>query len=205
MGGQAKFSLRSGPVLLEQETDHPRSGRVELNIHPHADQAEFTLAVRISGWSCDATATLNGEPIDVLGGQRDGYLRLSRLWVDGDTVQLDLGIAPRRVWAHPNVSSATGRTALQWGPLVFCIEGIDHQAPVRNVALPRTAQIKAQLDERTAAVTLHAEGWAFAEPAELYSTRVPIPQRQPLTAIPYFSWTNRGQSDMTVWIRETDG
>ncbi|MFF9100944.1 glycoside hydrolase family 127 protein [Streptomyces rubrogriseus] len=204
IGGRARFSLESGRVTLVQETDYPRSGTVAFTVRPHAGKTDFTLTVRIPGWSEASTASLNGKPLDVVAHSRDGHLSIRRLWADGDVVQLDLGMTPRRVRAHPNVSSATGRTALQWGPLVFCLEGVDHHAPVHHIALPRKAQIEAELDERTATVTLHAEGRALVAPSTLYSSHAPVTQNEALTAVPYFSWANRGQSDMTVWIREAD-
>jgi hypothetical protein len=37
----------------------------------------------------------------------------------------------------------------------------------------------------------------------LYPTKPPQVGGTKLTAVPYFSWANRGQSDMTVWIRDT--
>ena len=148
--------------------------------------------------------TLNGLPLDITG-VRDGYLSLTRNWDDGDTVSLDLNLAPRRTWANVNVASATGKVALAWGPLVYCLEGVDHNVPVRNITLPRSSELRAVPDDRTGAVTLHAAATALSSShdGDLYPTSPSDAEPVALTAVPYFSWANRGQSEMTVWIRET--
>ncbi|MFZ1937237.1 MAG: hypothetical protein WCB27_11130 [Thermoguttaceae bacterium] len=38
----------------------------------------------------------------------------------------------RRVKAKPKVSADVGRVALQRGPIVYCVEGIDNAGSVRN-------------------------------------------------------------------------
>ena len=202
IGSTANFALQSGKVTLSQETDYPRSGRVKLILHPRKPDTAFALSVRVPGWSENPTATLNGEPLDVLGHVKKGYLCIDRCWADGDTLELDLGIGPQRIYAHPDVASAAGKTALQWGPLIFCLEGIDHHSPVRSLALPRSAEVSAGPDRRTGTVTLHAIAAAPIPASDLYATTVPRNRAENLTAVPYFSWANRGQSDMTVWIRE---
>ena len=149
-------------------------------------------------------ATLNGLPLDITG-VRDGYLSLTRTWDDGDTLILDLNLAPRRTWANANVASAMGKVALAWGPLVYCLEGVDHNVPVSCITLPRSSELTAVADDRTGAVTLHAAATALSSShaGDLYRSSPTGPVPVALTAVPYFSWANRGQSDMTVWIHET--
>ncbi|MEQ7739434.1 hypothetical protein ABQG64_24905, partial [Escherichia coli] len=133
------------------------------------------------------TATLNGERIDVQAEVKDGYLSIDRTWSEGDTLELDLAIEPRRVYAHPNVASASGKTALHYGPLVFCLEGVDHDSPVRSLALARHTKLTARPDERTGTVTLHAAASAPISMPELYAATVPESRAEELTAVPYFS------------------
>ncbi|WP_247045445.1 glycoside hydrolase family 127 protein [Arthrobacter rhizosphaerae] len=202
IAGTARFTLDVGDITLRQITDYPRHGKTEIIVStPQA--AEFTLSVRIPSWS-KPTVTLNGLPLDITG-VRNGYLSLTRTWDDGDTVSLDLNLAPRRTWANPNIASTTGKVALAWGPLVYCLEGVDHNVPVRSITLPRSSELRAVADDRTGAVTLHAAATALSpsHDGELYPTSPPDAKPVALTAVPYFSWANRGQADMTVWIHET--
>ncbi len=41
-------------------------------------------------------------------------------------IVLTLAMPVQAVYAHPSVRQAAGRVALQRGPLVYCLEGVDH-------------------------------------------------------------------------------
>ncbi|GAA2104464.1 glycoside hydrolase family 127 protein [Microlunatus panaciterrae] len=201
--GEARFSTSSGTFVVRQQSRYPRDGVTKIIIEPAVDGQRHVLAVRIPGWS-RPTATLNGAELPLT--LRDGYLVLERDWAGGDTVDIDLGMGIRRTWAHPRVASAAGKVALERGPIVFCLEGVDHEEPVRGIVLDRSAELTERPDPRTGVVSVH--GTAHADHAvtdELYSSRPPSQVEVELTAVPYFSWANRGQSDMTVWIRENLG
>jgi len=202
IAGTANFAVHTGKVKITQETDFPRTGGVKFSIHPETQDTTFTFSVRIPAWSENPSLKLNGKLLDISSNVHEGYLSIDRSWADGDTLELDLALEPRRIYGHPSVASAAGKTALHWGPLVFCLEGIDHRSPVRNLSLPRDAKIQVQADERTGAVTLHATAAVPIATPELYTATVPTKRGESLLAVPYFSWANRGQSDMTVWIRE---
>ncbi|MGX9901028.1 hypothetical protein ACW0JT_16365 [Arthrobacter sp. SA17] len=201
VAGTAQFALDDGDITLRQMTEYPRHGKMEIIVGAPGAVA-FTLSVRIPSWS-RPMATLNGQPLETTD-VRDGYLSLARTWNDGDTLILDLNLAPRRTWANPNVASAMGKVALAWGPLVYCLEGVDHSVPVSSITLPRSSKLTAVADDRTGAVTLHGAATALssAHDGDLYLTSPTDPTPVALTAVPYFSWANRGRTDMTVWIHE---
>ncbi|MEV0232064.1 beta-L-arabinofuranosidase domain-containing protein [Nonomuraea sp. NPDC050786] len=204
VAGTGRFTFAGGEVTLRQDTGYPQDGRLTVTVAPAGDEAEFALAVRIPGWSWTPAVAVNGEPVDrpVL---RDGYLTLSRRWRSGDRVEIDLDMEVRRTWAHPAVASAAGKLALERGPVVFCLEGVDHDSAVHNLALAGDVPVHALPDERTGVVTLHADATADDDSgADLYSGRPPGRRSAALTAVPYFSWANRGPSDMTVWIRDAE-
>lgn len=196
----ADFDFEGEQVTLRQETSYPGEGTTTLQVSPRSIGASFSLAVRIPAWS-RPSATLNGEPVstDVV----DGYLAIDRTWAAGDTLELDLGLAPRRTWATPLVTSDAGKVALERGPIVYCLEGVDHGNAVSRLSLSRKAAVTEERDVRTGEVTLHASGLADTTDADLlYQDTPPDVTPIELTAVPYATWGNRGQSDMTVWIRE---
>ncbi|MFI7128707.1 glycoside hydrolase family 127 protein [Nonomuraea sp. NPDC050153] len=203
VAGTARFTLAGGAVTLRQDTAYPREGNLAVTV-THADdgEVEFTLAVRVPGWSRRLTVIVNGEPVHqpVL---RDGYCTVSRRWRAGDVVEIDFGMEVRRTWAHPAVAATAGKVALERGPIVFCLEGVDHDGAVHSLALARETPVHAVPDERTGVVTLRADATAEAAGDDrLYGDRPPARRSVTLTAVPYFSWANRGLSDMTVWIRD---
>ncbi|WP_457967466.1 glycoside hydrolase family 127 protein [Arthrobacter sp. D1-29] len=203
VGGEARFALDAGTITLRQTTEYPRHGKTGISVGT-TRPADFTLSIRIPAWS-QPSVSLNGETLQN-PEFTNGYLSLRRTWGDGDVVSLDLNLAPRRIWANPGVASARGKVALAWGPLVHCLEGVDHNAPVRGITLPRSSELTVVSDHRTGTVTLHAaaETAGPAANGELYPTAPPTSVSTALTAVPYFSWANRGIADMTVWIHESD-
>ena len=42
----------------------------------------------------------------------------------------------RRCIAHEAVQADAGRVALERGPVVYCLEGVDHASRVHNIVLP---------------------------------------------------------------------
>ena len=94
--------------------------------------------------------------------------------------------------------------ALQRGPVVYCLEGIDHDVPVHTLALPRDAELRAEPDSLSGLAALTADGVAQVNAGgdTLYRFTPPERRHTALRGVPYFSWGNRGQADMTVWVRE---
>src|SRR5439155_13296275 len=62
----------------------------------------------------------------------------------GDTVRLSLPMPVERVYAHPRVKADVGRVALQRGPVVYCLEGVDNGGQPRSFVLRRDAKLTAE-------------------------------------------------------------
>ena len=58
-----------------------------------------------------------------------GYAHIRRRWQKGDEVALVLDMPAERIYAHPEVAADVGRVALKRGPIVYCLEGTDNDAP----------------------------------------------------------------------------
>jgi uncharacterized protein len=206
VAGSASFSLDAGTVRLDVDTAYPRSGSVSIRVAP-GEASPFTIAVRVPGWAAGgATARLNGEAVDLASAAADGYLRVERDWKEGDVLSLDLPLQPERIWANPAVTDDLGRVALRRGPLVYCLEGVDHPVPVAALSLPRNSGFDTEPDEDLGIEAILSDGFADRAPAgdqSLYRSSPPEQQPTRLRAVPYFAWANRGQSTMEVWIRET--
>ena len=203
IGGRAAFTLADGTaVTVSQRTDVPAGGDVDLTVRTDVP-ATFTLAVRIPGWSTSTTVHLNGDPV-ALDDVRDGYLRIRREWTSGDVVGLRFDMTPRRVWATTRVDAAAGKVALQRGPVVYCLEGVDHPVRVQALSVPRASTLDTEPDDLTGLAAITTEGFADHDPDDaLYRTSPPVREATAVRAVPYFAWANRGRSTMTVWIRES--
>ena len=124
-----------------------------------------------------------------------GYVRIHRPWKKGDVVELDLPMPVRRVVAHEKVAADRGRVALQRGPVVYCVEAVDHGGRVSNLILPADATLTAEhRDDLLGGVTVIA-GKAKARTAGADEL-----QTVDLLAIPYYAWDNRDAGEMAVWL-----
>lgn len=202
VNGSAKVRLPSGTVHLEQHTRYPWDGAVRIVVRPEKP-GPFGLRLRIPGWSRDAALRVNGEPTPVRVER--GYARIDRDWRPGDTVELTLPMPVERIESHPMVKPNLGRIALQRGPVVYCLEGVDNNGKVRNLAIPRDAEIVAEhRGDLLSGVTV-LRGEAIASETEwdgrLY--RPATERRVEFTAVPYCVWENREPGEMVVWVPES--
>lgn len=118
-----------------------------------------------------------------------------------------LPMEAHRVYAHPELRANAGKTAIQYGPLVYCLESADNGEPLSSISLSKEGRFKEAYDEELlgGAVVIRAEGYRVEEQSwsgGLYgSTRAAV-QPVEVTAIPYYLWGNRGSGEMKVWIPE---
>jgi DUF1680 family protein len=193
-------------VRIKEESDYPWSGVVKVTIDPDI-KAEFSVKLRIPGWAKNATASVNGTPVD-LSRARNGYLDVRRSWSKGDVVMLDLPMRAERVYAHPLVRTDVGRVALRRGPLVYCLEEIDNRGHrMTQLRLPRNSKLEpvARDDLFDGVVTIVAEAKALETTdwqSDLYRTVPPQEAGTRITAVPYYLWSNRDKGSMAVWIAE---
>jgi DUF1680 family protein len=200
-----------GEALLHIETDYPWQGTVKLTVKESS--GDWTLKLRIPNWSAQASWEVNGqaEAIDV----QDGYAVLRRSWAAGDTVELALTMQPTLIEAHPRVDPTRSSVAIERGPLVYCVEGVD-QAPGIDV-LDSQIDVSAPLngewrsDLLGGVVTIEAAGfsvepvdWADSLYRPVGSSNTPVRRSIRLKAIPYYAWANRGANAMRVWIPRAD-
>jgi DUF1680 family protein len=197
-------------IRMVQTTRYPWEGDVKIAVSPE-QPSEFTLNVRVPGWSQQSIVRVNGSPIaDVHPGS---YLPIRRRWSAGDTVELSFDMTTRLLKANPAVNEDRGRVAFQRGPVVFCMEQLDQAAAERS---PGLVGFLAKLDASTAAhyepdllggVLVLEHPGAISEGSTdtgLYysSAESKQPAQSPTTLrlIPYYAWANRAPSAMQVWI-----
>jgi hypothetical protein len=193
----------TGLARLEVTTDYPWDGRVAIALH---DPRLSALRVRVPGWCAGRVPVrVNGQ--DQAATASAGYLVIRTTWQDGDRVELELPMPVRRLQSHPMAAETVGRVALARGPLVYCVEQCDHEAPVSTLVLPGTAELGLGPAEPRLLGARRLVGTAAARtdaPSdELYREARPHRDRAvKLTAVPYAFWDNREAGPMQVWIRE---
>lgn len=183
---------------LKCETEYPYDFTVTYQVI----KGGKTLAVRIPDWSSTYTVKKNSEEIQ--GEVIKGYLYLTDMQ-DGDVIVLKLDDSVKRIYTSTKVAENTGAVTLQRGPLVYCAEGVDNEGDVLSLMLKEDGEVRAGAflkDELMGTVKLEAEGYRVVSADTLYSMKKPEKKACTITAVPYYTWGNRGINQMRVWLPE---
>jgi len=213
--GSAEATVAGRRIQVVQETAYPWDGKVHLRLAPEA-ATRFALRLRQPGWSAgrivpsqvyrqegtldaDPHLQINGKPQAAAGLHREkGFIVLDREWAPGDVVDLEFAMPVVRVISREEVAGNRGRAALHRGPVVYCLEGADHDGHVLDLSLPDDVSLSPKLrpDLLGGVVVLQGSGMAAreAEDGTVQTHQVPV------TAIPYAVWNHRGPGEMAVWL-----
>jgi len=164
---------------IELETSYPWNGGAKYTVHPHAERP-FALMVHVPGYIQKIDVLLNGKEIP--DSIESGYLQIVRAWKEGDCVELQFELTPRRVYSDSNVEANAGCVALAKGPFIYCFEGVDNGERLSELCIDPEAKIASGEFNSLNVQTLTAG--------------------DKLIAIPYFAWSNRGINEMRVWMHE---
>ena len=204
VAGQGELQVDGQRVILQQKTKYPWDGSVTLTVRPAAP-ATFALALRIPSWCRGARLKVNGRSVAL---QIDkGYARVVRRWTAGDRVELLLPMPVERVEAHPHVRQDAGSVALQRGPVVYCLEGVDNGRDLSDLILPRSAKLTPKFAPALLGGVVVITGQAQRRDlskwkGQLYRSVVTPRQKILIQAVPYAVWANRQSGEMRVWIHE---
>ncbi|HRG10269.1 MAG TPA: glycoside hydrolase family 127 protein, partial [Cyclobacteriaceae bacterium] len=175
---------------------------------------KFKVSLRIPGWlrgeavpgdlfvfenksPDDFTILVNGKPVPYQ--MENGYAVINSEWKKGDVVELNFPMEVKRLTSRTEVKQNEGRVALQRGPLVYCVEGVDNGGQAWNFILPDkatfTTRYEKELLEGITIVQFTAPTLQINPDGESITT-----ETRKITAIPYYAWCNRGQNQMQVWL-----
>jgi uncharacterized protein len=202
--GSAILETAGTRVVLRQETEYPRDGRIALTVNPDS-KTLFSVALRIPGWCRGATIHVNGRSWPCTASK--GYVTIRREWKKGDKIVLHMPMPVERIEANPHVRQDAGRIALQRGPVVYCLEEVDNCKNLNDLVLPGNAPLRTRFEPRLLGGVVTITGKALRRMAwngsDLYSTtRTPM-RTVPIKAVPYATWGNRAPGEMIVWLQDS--
>ncbi|UGU15755.1 glycoside hydrolase family 127 protein [Sinomicrobium kalidii] len=191
-------------ISVEQKTDYPWDGKVTLKIKK-TPEAPYGLFLRIPGWCKGADIRVNGGKAvrDIRPGT---YAALNRKWRSGDEIVLNLPMPVTLMEANPLVEEARNQVAVKRGPLVYCLESEDIPANTGINEIVLDPETRFDLEKRSIAdrkvVTLKATAGIKSGKwkKSLYRPLKTEEKGIPVKFVPYFTWGNRGEGEMTVWL-----
>ncbi len=213
VGSETNIPLQKTNVAIQQHTNYPWDGNIRVNISPERI-SKFKVYFRIPGWAQNEaspgdtytflnndvahfTLSVNNKPANYQ--LQNGYAVIEREWKKGDIVQLNLPMEVKKVIAIDSIKDDRNRVALQRGPLIYCVEHADNNGKAMNIIIPDNAVFFSEKrdDLLNGIITLSAEV-PVAEPSA-DGTSI-VTEKRKITAIPYYSWCNRGSGQMQVWL-----
>ena len=207
--GKADIKTVSGKVELVQTSGMPWEGQTTITVNPKKG-GQFALLLRIPGWARNNpvptnlytyvdeakpyTVKVNGKTVDA-ESLSNGYLSVSRKWKKGDKVEIDFPMPVRQVKANDNAEDDRGKLAIERGPIVYCLEGVDQaDKHVFNKAILAGTDFSSSFEKSllNGVVTLTAKAEEIEQDGSIKEVKV--------KAIPYSTWNNRGNDQMAIWI-----
>lgn len=204
MGSVVEKEFAGKKAEIHVTSGFPWDGKVALEVKVEKE-AEFTIAFRIPGW-CDSYM-VNGVVGEMEGGNvRDGYLYVRRTWKDGDRLELEFPMKVRIMAADSRVREDIAKVAVTRGPVVYCMEEADNGADLHLYRLAENPEPAEYMTEKVGApVTgistkaLRMKAWKINE---LYAEyQKPEYEETVVEWVPYYTWANRGEGEMQVFIR----
>ena len=169
---------------VRQITDYPTDGKVKIETSGYKN-----VAIRVPSWCRNFFAS---EKYTL----KDGYAYFNGI----SSVEVDFNIKPQFV-ASSHIHENAGKVALQYGPIVYCLEGVDNEGDIFSLYADLDTDFEVAFDPYFSLPAITCNGYEICENNSLY---YPADQRmfkqRKLRFIPYYGMENRGETDMTVWI-----
>ena len=196
--------LKTKALEVTQQSGYPYDGNVVLTLHKV--KGLQTVKLRIPSWCTHATILVNGEPwnADI---QPNSYVAVTRKWKKGDKITLSMDMHVKLLEANPLVEESRNQTAVQRGPIVYCLEGADIEGGGKlwDIVIPSDIELT------PCPATLNGHDYTALEGRARLSTSAPWSHQLyrelgtsredvKIRLIPYYAWGNRGEMDMTVWL-----
>ncbi|MBO5208529.1 MAG: glycoside hydrolase family 127 protein [Lachnospiraceae bacterium] len=159
------------------------------------------LAIRIPAWSKTYKISQNNNDLTITPEKGYVYLTVS----DGDYVKVVLDDTPRFQYASTKVPELTGKTAICRGPLVYCFEGVDNEEDVLSLSLKRNGTLSVSSYKQellNGVITITADAFRTEGTNNLYTDQAPESKPCKAIAVPYYTWGNRHENQMRVWMNE---
>ena len=191
IASSSNIDIGGKAMTVRQKTAYPLDGGVHIIIEGAAGNS---VGLRIPGWC--RNFTLNAE-YTMTGGYA-----IVKCDSDHMELTLNLNMPSELLEADPRVHADAGRAALRRGPVIYCLEGADNGGAVHDKLVDAATDVRLETYSTFPLPVIKAAGWQTAPTAQNQLYRPLDPKLSPceLTYIPYYTFANRGESDMLVWV-----
>lgn len=203
MGSRISKVVRGNSVAIEINSDFPWDGKVSIEVKAQ-NPTPFSIAFRIPGWCKDYRIEAPEGEIEI----KDGYYYITREWMGHEVIHLDFPMPIKRMKANSMVRENIGKIAIMRGPIVYCLEEADNGINLHLISLTKDSVLSALKETRFDQTMSVIRGvgkrikLSNTSADELYVDQEDeLVEDVDLTWVPYYTWANRGEGEMIVWVR----
>jgi len=213
ISGTGDMKVNNKDLKITQQNNYPWDGALAFTVDPTSSM-ELNLKIRIPGWAQNQAVPsdlysyqtplnkkieikLNGKPIEYQ--MQNGYAVINKKWKKGDKVEMNLPMDVQRVIATDKLTEDAGKIALQRGPIMYCAEWKDNDGKAANIIIPQNTTFSTAYDANLLNGITILKGDVKTIQVDADGQNISTANKT-MTAIPYYSWANRGKGEMTVWF-----
>ncbi|MCR5271488.1 MAG: glycoside hydrolase family 127 protein [Lachnospiraceae bacterium] len=202
----------SNGIKAKLESGFPWEGSANIRITETKEKEDFTFALRLPAWDeggnirvydktkNDITSTLKKE-------EKDGYLYITKSWEAGDVISAEFVMNVSILEADSRIREDIGKVAIKRGPVVYCLEEKDNGADLHMLSVDVYATPAVKDDDILGTKIKSIDIAGVRRKPNLVDTGMPYKmvknvefEETSLHFIPYYTWANRGENEMRVWI-----
>jgi uncharacterized protein len=213
VNSNTRLALGTDSVSINTETKYPWEGKIRIKIDPDAGK-KFSVHIRIPGWARGEASPgalykyvqskpapveflINGKKIENM--MEEGYAVIEREWKKGDEISFSFPMDPLRIIAMDSLRNDADKMALQRGPFIYCVEGADNGDGVWNILVKPATVFKVMPYQVLNEPVMALQAMVDQSVATQNGSQIGF-QKKKITAIPYYTWANRGANAMRVWL-----
>ncbi|MGZ8524512.1 MAG: glycoside hydrolase family 127 protein [Chitinophagaceae bacterium] len=212
IGSEVTIPVQKQLIGLSMQTGYPWKGETTIAVK-QAPKRQVHLKIRIPGWlkqpvpgnlyhyidssTGNVQLLVNGKTVS--WKQENGYAVIDRAWKKGDVITFNTPMKVRTIGSRAELKQNDKRMALQYGPMVYCVEGTDNNGKAWNFIMPGQPKFNVTYEPGLLGgvntIVFNASILQASADGKMINSTM-----KPVKAIPYFSWNNRGANEMQVWL-----
>ncbi len=203
-GNNLETTLIDGSsIKLSQKSNYPWDGLVEITLEESKSEP-FEMLLRIPAWAKGSTVKVNGQSIENI--TPGSFAKIERQWSAGDIISLNMPMETKFIEGHPRIEEVRNQVAVKRGPVVYALESPDlpEGTDITDVYISSSKDLKAvhKANVLGGVTTIETDLLIRKDELKGMYNEVSKPKMETHSAqlIPYFTWSNRGQGEMTVFM-----
>jgi len=180
ISSETTFNDNKSKVAIE--TSYPGNGIVKIKNYGPAQQ----YAIRVPYW-CDSYK----------GKTKNGYAFFKLR--NGEEKTFDFQMRLKFISANPKVTFDISRSAISYGPIIYCSESYDNGSNLRDLIIDSKSKLTIKRDKELGLNCLVLDAYRHKENDKLYYEKDDKYIKTKAKLIPYYAFANRGICEMQVW------